>query len=201
SRLPDGEGIENRTIRYDSEDYLGEYYDPASEAIDYYFVADELFSSRNFDITFDENRMIKSWAFNNNVYPSTDKAFYTITNNYDRQIDSWYYGSAADYRARTVLDSLGYKEGTGAYNDLYCGSWAGRAAGCGIIGEPADAWAAYYMAEGGMWFTDPIGFALQVEAVTKAALANPPVSYHDIAAVPVPAPLGLLAVGIAALGL
>lgn len=57
-----------------------------------------------------------------------------------------------------------------------------------------------FMADGGVWIRDDLeAFAEMVRTNTEAALADPPRSYHDIQAVPLPAPLALLLGGVAAL--
>jgi hypothetical protein len=51
----------------------------------------------------------------------------------------------------------------------------------------------------GRWFTDPLAFAAQVEIYAGYAARNPALNVYDIAPVPLPAPAGLAAAGVAAL--
>ena len=200
SLLQGSSSLANRTITR----YLDEIYDPDADqshaAIGFEFSQawpDE------FWLVFDENEQIVDWSFTNFVIGGVD---WTVNWNSSRWGDALYdigvYHDPARSVAEWTLSNLGYREGTKAYEDLFCGSWAGiDEANCREWGEAPIAWSAHYMATPGTWQTDPIAWALQIEAVTKLAMANPPISRYDIQPVPLPAPLALLLAGIGGLAM
>ncbi len=198
SKLPDGPSLANRTIEYDW--FFGPYDDPALSAVAGFDFSQGQGLAENFFISFDENENLTSWSFSNYRLGGMDYNFVSfrtggdLNSNFPGMIPLEYW------TAHQVLGSLGYRQGTKAYEDLFCGSWAGLdSAVCREIGEPSPAWDANFMTSGGQWFTNPLDFASEIERVTKLALADPPRSYHDIAPIPVPAPLGLLVVGVGAI--
>lgn len=189
--LSGGPSLANRTFSYDPISGEGEgpdlYFNFSHAQVEQYY------------LRFDEHGTVANWSFSNYMVPSSINIGTSISNQRDLTFHVWAGYNPQPYIAYDVLTSKGYREGTPAYEAQLCGAWAGLT--CAEVDEYADEWAFVYEAAGGMWFTDPIAFALQIEAVTRQGLANPPLSYHDIQPVPLPAPLALLLGGIAGLAL
>lgn len=157
-----------------------------------------------YQLRFDAQENLVWWNFDSdwNVTPTNLDMFKVDTagTSYDRV--NTYWPSFAHETAVRVLGDLGYREGTATYAALFCGSWAGSAGGCGEFGEASEAWGKIFLADGGTWIKDDLAaYAALIQATTIAALANPPRSYHDIEAVPLPAPFALLLGGVGALAL
>lgn len=194
-----GDGsLANRTITR----YFDEIYDPGADqshaAVHFSFAQG---GPDEFRLVFDENEQIVDWSFNTYAIGGVSWPFVNIHRGWgDSVVEGGVYHDEGRLIAEATLRDLGYREGTKAYDDLLCGSWAGvDDTNCREWGEVPAAWSAYHMAAAGTWHTSVHDFAAEVESVTRLAMANPPISRYDIAPVPLPAPLGLLVVGMGAI--
>lgn len=197
--LSGGASLANRTISYTPYD---DDYDPSAAAVSYAFALGTGSEEVSYSLTFDADENLSSWNFRSffMITPSDWRDF-SVNMQGDRY--SHHYGDTdfASYRANAFLTDLGLQPGAAKYDAQYCGGWADAGQDCNEYGEAAPAWGAALLALGaGQWFKDDLlGFMDQVQANTLAALATPPRSYHDISAVPLPAPFALIGAALGAL--
>jgi hypothetical protein len=89
-----------------------------------------------------------------------------------------------DDQTSAYLTRLGYQEGTRKWEKYFNYGWLSQF---------------YDDSDEGMWFENPNDFALRVAEITRAGVASPPRSIHDIPPVPVPLPAALLVGAVIAL--
>jgi len=197
--LAGGTSLANRTISYTPYD---DDYDPSAAAVSYAFALGTGTEEVSYSLTFDANENLSSWNFRSffMITPS-DWNDFAVNMQGDRYVSHYGDTDFATWRANAYLTDLGLQPGTAKYDAQYCGGWAGAGQDCNEYGEAAPAWGAVLLAlGGGQWFRDDLaGFMDRVQANTLAALAAPPRSYHDISAVPLPAPLALIGAALGAL--
>lgn len=158
-------------------------------------------------LKFDQAGKLTNWEIYRHYYiwpgPDAGTVFNVINgaDNFERAgFGKW--GFYVEDLAHGWLQQLGYQHGTKAYNDLFCGSWAGHSCKSGRV-EPSEAWATLlYSPDSGRWFDDRNTYDAALLAQEELARDYVPASYYDIppAPVPVPATLFLLAGAVGVLG-
>ncbi|MCB1353728.1 MAG: hypothetical protein KDK03_13425 [Rhodobacteraceae bacterium] len=214
-RLAPGTALENLEVRFQAGPDAGPDSTLNAEAVveyDFALGTGETDLPARYSLSFDADGALTAWNFQADYAISTS-VFELFEVGGGR--DLYYFEDASGFRddaiREAVLAASGYAPGSDAYEGLACGSWASGDGTCyreGSSGSPG-IWQTILRSEGGgTWIRDDAGrYAALVAERTAAGLAQPPGSFRTydpadyVAAIPLPAPLALLAGGIGALAL
>lgn len=214
-RLAPGTPVENLEIRFRAGPDAGPGSTLNAEAVveyDFALGMGETDLPARYNLGFDADGELTTWNFQADYAISTS-VFELFEVSGGR--DLYYLEDVSGYNdeaiREAVLAASGYAPGSLAYEGLACGSWASGDGTCyreGSSGSPG-IWQTILRSDGGgTWIRDDAGrYAALVAERTAAGLAQPPGSFRTydpadyVAAIPLPAPLALLAGGMGALAL